>query len=258
MSRVQHAAPPVTRLTLLSLLAACAGKDGGDIDYGDCLDYIACSEAVGDPTATITAEFGEEGTCWDDAEDEQTLCRAYCTDAVDLLAEAYPDVEECGGGSSGPEPDCAEGLEGTGYSEGDVAYDFTRNDQEGNAVSLYDYCDDAVVLIIGSTWDPGTSAAAADAVDWLEAYGEQGLTVLVLLGENDDYDTPSTSDLASWAAEHDLDTPVLADPNYEIGYLYDGDGVFAFPFLILLKPGAELVLVGEFTLSTDDIESALP
>lgn len=241
-------------ITALPLLAGCFGK-AGEPDYGDCPDYIACSDATGTPTATLEAQFGEDGICWDEDDDAQRLCRAQCTDAMDALSQAYPGVDECSGagGSSSDDHSCEETPVPTGFDRGDVAYDFTLSDQHGDSVSLYDYCGDAVILLVGAGWDAGTGPAADQAAGWTRSYA--GLTVMVLLGENEDSETPSAADLADFAEDHDLSGPVLADPSFQIGTHYAQGGL---PSFTLMGPGAALIKVDQSSLSSADIEGALP
>src|SRR5690349_20020157 len=106
------------RWALFGLLAC--GEDDPP-DHGACPDYSASSQALGNPTASIEATYGDDGQCWSDApttptgEDQDVLCRAECADALQLLAESGPDVlPECGGEPQGtidtdptPEPSCA-------------------------------------------------------------------------------------------------------------------------------------------------------
>lgn len=70
-------------------------------DTGDCPEYLACTESLGQPSALLEATYGADGTCWNGKEDEQKLCRAACTDYLATLEAAYGDCEvhDCQGHS---------------------------------------------------------------------------------------------------------------------------------------------------------------
>ena len=48
--------------------------------------------------------------------------------------------------------DVSEDLEGTGYSEGDIAYNFTLNDQFGDEVELYQFFGQVILLDVYAEW----------------------------------------------------------------------------------------------------------
>lgn len=56
-----------------------------------------------------------------------------------------------GGGSTGG-ANCADDIVFTGNNVGQITQDFTLNDQNGNPVRLYDYCDKAVLLVGAAFW----------------------------------------------------------------------------------------------------------
>ncbi len=242
-------------LLLSSVLPACGDKSQ-ETDLGECLDYIACAEATGEPTATIEAIYGEDGTCWNDEEDAQTVCRAYCTDAIEILAEAYPSEPACGGSTTPTSPyGCTTTPVGTGYSEGDVAHDFTLTDQTGEDVSLYDYCGAAVVLVFEAGWSPTASDSMDQVRRWMDDFGDETFMVLTLIGADEDGESPTEEYVASFAEEYDVSTPVLADPGTEVLQDYFAGGI---PTFVLLGSGAEIIAIELEGIPDEQIEAALP
>ncbi|GEM_PF-2428752 len=236
-------------MILLSMALACSGET----DLGECPTYIACAEATGTPTATLEATYGEEGLCWEESDEEQTLCRAACSDGMFGLAQLYPDEPACQGGSQEVGPDCGE-IIATGDDVGSVPEDFTLVDQDGNDVSLYDYCDQAVLLWWAPLWEGGFSSTAADSEVLQTTYGDQGLQVLGLVFEDGNGDPATQGDVASVADSLGVSYPLLADPDME-GVRFEEDNFV--PSLTLFGPGPE-VLIRDDRIDNDDIEEALP
>ena len=118
----------LVNLLLFASLAAC----GEDVDLdtdGDGLSDVE-EEALGtDPTLTDT-----DGDGYDDDEE--------LTGNTDPLDDA--DHPYTGGWAIG---DCRSDVEATGHEVGQIAEDFTLSDQYGDNVSLYSFCDRAVLLV---------------------------------------------------------------------------------------------------------------
>ena len=81
-------------------------------------------------------------------------------DSKDGLPGLEDDSDTLLAGEYGPEnswwhaslSDVPEDLEGTGYGNGDIAYNFTFNDQFGDEVELYQFFGQVIVLDIYAEW----------------------------------------------------------------------------------------------------------
>jgi hypothetical protein len=99
-------------LSAALMVTACDLKEENDQDKNDGLP------GTGDDTEDLAeAEYGPENSWW----------HAYSSDV-------------------------SEDLEGTGYSEGDIAYNFTLNDQFGDEVELYQFFGQVILLDVYAEW----------------------------------------------------------------------------------------------------------
>ena len=81
-------------------------------------------------------------------------------DSKDGLPGLGDDSDTLLGGEYGPEnswwhaslSDVPGDLEGTGYGNGDIAYNFTLNDQFGDEVELYQFYGQVIVLDVYAEW----------------------------------------------------------------------------------------------------------
>ena len=87
----------------------------------------------------------------EDEDEEDTTGLPGLEDSTDTIG---------GGAEYGPEnswwhameSDVPADLEGTGYGEGDIAYNFQLNDQFGDEVELYQFYGQVVVLDVYAEW----------------------------------------------------------------------------------------------------------
>lgn len=129
-------------------------------------------------------------------------------------------VAPTNGWSAGSPP---AGLEGEGWSEGEVAPEFRLMDQHGDTVSLWQFYGDVVVLDLSTMWC-GPCIYLAEAVDetWFE-YRDQGFMYLTVLPQDNAGAVPDQEDLQKWASDHDISAPVLsADKELETALVPDG------------------------------------
>ena len=71
---------------------------------------------------------------------------------------------------------------------------------------------------------------------------------MTLIGENNSGGAPSQSDLQSWANQHGLTHPVLADPGFNEAWRYistESSGSFFLPNKQILAPGMMIISVNE-------------
>ena len=84
---------------------------------------------------------------------------------------------------------------------------------------------------------------------------------MALMIENSARDTPSPSELATWASEFGLTFPVVADGDMGVtsGFIWaDGSSSFALPTKHLIGPGMEVLAINEWSIPASLIEAYLP
>jgi hypothetical protein len=78
-----------------------------------------------------------------------------------------------------------------------------------------------------------------------------------LIGENNSGSTPTSEELlADWAEVYGLTHPVVADSSFGVGGSFVEGGSIGLPSMTLLKPGAEIVIAGDYVTEAD-IASAI-
>ena len=76
-----------------------------------------------------------------------------------------------------------------------------------------------------------------------------------MVAQDAGYNPADGDDAAQWANDLGVTHPVVADPYWSIGDLYEVD--WSIPSLTLIGPGME-VLIEDGWITEDDIEAALP
>lgn len=99
---------------------------------------------------------------------------------------------------------------------GDVASDFTSKDQNNQNVSLYDFFGKVIFFNISSVNCRYSRDEAVHLESIYNQYHDRGLQLITIL---------QSADLASWANEYNLTSPVLDDSDHAIFVLYDGWGM---------------------------------
>jgi peroxiredoxin len=123
------------------------------------------------------------------------------------------------GWTPNPEPKLAAAACDTspaGRNVGDPAEEFALQDANGETVRLSDYCGKVVYLALGAMWCSECAQHAEDIPALVDEFGSDEFSVLTLMTEDPDFEPPEANSLAVWAATYDLDTPVLADPNWGV------------------------------------------
>lgn len=113
------------------------------------------------------------------------------------------------------------------YEIGDTVDDFTLLDLDGNAVSLYDFQGDVILLNFFATWCPPCNDEAPILEDnFWQKYRDAGFTVLAVdLLEQE-------SVVAAWVAGLGLTYPTVISPDYDLFRTYPGAGGIPYNALI--------------------------
>jgi len=137
--------------------------------------------------------------------------------------------------------DCSEDIDSTGNDVGDIAVDFERIDQFGEAVRLHDFCDRLVLVVMAAMWSGASVEAQIDYAALFDTYADDGLMILTLLGENTLGEAPGVEDLDQWVVGNGATHPVLSDPDYEISLRYLGQTAATLPQVSMIGPGGEIL-----------------
>ena len=139
---------------------------------------------------------------------------------------------------------CAETPTATGYAIGHVVPNLLLRDHYDEELQLSDFCGNTVALVACTLW---SSCAEERLEEWYSRYRDENLTVITMMSENEDGDTPTATELQDWASANGITHPVVADPNRQIlsDFQADsedaGDGI-SLPNLQLLTPGMVVAL----------------
>ena len=130
----------------------------------------------------------------------------------------------------------------TGYGIGNISHDFTLTDQHGEQVSLSDFCGNTVLLVSSAFWCGACRGEAPELETLYQQYKNSNFTVITLLGENYQGQSPSIADLQQWASDFGITHPVLADVDFNTtaSYLWANtnfNGQFYLPNMQLLSQG---------------------
>jgi len=81
--------------------------------------------------------------------------------------------------------------------------------------------------------------------------------VITLLGENDNYETPTRAELEEWADEFGLSHPVVADDGMQVVFSYVEGGQVGLPSFNLLGEGMEVIKADD-SVDEGDVQANLP
>lgn len=119
--------------------------------------------------------------------------------------------------------------DGFGTSVGRYVAPFELSDCEGDVVGFYDasYCDArATVLFMNTGWcAPSRVHASTVNADLVEPFAGQGVRILEVLVQDNDFGAPDAAFCEGWASMYAAGYPVLIDPT-QISSAYFPGGVF--------------------------------
>ena len=98
------------------------------------------------------------------------------------------------------------------------------------------------MIVASATWCGACRGEASDLEALYQQYKSSNFTVITLLGENSQGQSPSIGDLQQWALDFGITHPVLADVNFNTTASYllantDFNGNFYLPNMQLLSQG---------------------
>ncbi len=217
--------------------AGDGGGDGADSD-GDGLTDSQEAELGTDPESPDT-----DGDGYDDGDEVEAG-----TSPTNGYSHPYAGGYNVGDCDTLPSADAPSGPHNdytTTWGEGDVVANFTLQDQHGEAVSLYSFCGQQIMLAFGAIWCGPCQELASDVQDLQDSYGPDGFQAIEILIEDRSGNDPDTSDLESWASDFDLETvPVLDDGAYEVWPAYERD--WGIPTVVHIGPDMVVQSVDEY------------
>ena len=104
--------------------------------------------------------------------------------------------------------------ESVGFSNGDIAPNFTMEDQNGDMVELYQFYGNVIVLDLFAQWCGPCQDAAPDGEEIWVDHKDDGLTYLAVMLESNS-GAPTNGALNEWTNAFALTHPVLADVSQE-------------------------------------------
>ncbi|MEL6348468.1 MAG: redoxin domain-containing protein [Myxococcota bacterium] len=131
-------------------------------------------------------------------------------------------------GPTGP----SNGLANT-FQAGDVVDNFTLYDQHGEAVELYSFCGQVVMLAFGAEWCTACRSLAQTAQAEQDRYGPDGFQIIEILIEDTRGGPPGITATERWAYDNGLFTiPVLDDGAQVHWSMFELD--FTIPSTVIL------------------------
>lgn len=234
-------------LALPLTLAACldlGGKDDDDDDSDSDSDGDGLSDSEEDDLGTDPDDEDSDGDGIDDGQEVEDG-----TSPTNPYSMTYEfgdyNVGNCDEIPEATEPSGANNGYAATWAEGDIAANFTMQDQYGQDVHLYSFCGQNIMLAFGAVWC-GPCQDLADTVQGeQDTYGPEGFQAIEILIEDRAGNAPDQDDLAGWAEDHDLLTvPVLDDgaqaewPYYELDW--------GIPTVVHIGPDMTILSVDEY------------
>ena len=129
----------------------------------------------------------------------------------------------------------------TTYAVGDVVSNFQFTDQNGDAVDLYSFCDNHVMMVFSAMWCGSCATVAGSAQTKQTSYGSLGFQYVEVLIEDRSGGSVSSSELNQWASTYSLSTvPVLDDSSKSELIYYEQN--WGYPTIVHLEAGTMQVL----------------
>jgi len=136
----------------------------------------------------------------------------------------------------------------TKVSAGEKAPDFVLNDLKGQKHQLSEYKGKGVFLNFWGTWCKPCEREMPYMNNQYHAFKDQGVDILAVnVGEPEFL-------INRFVDKHNLDFPILKDPNKDIMNMY---GIINLPATILVNPEGEIIKVEEGELTEEKIKEMM-
>ncbi len=239
----------ILALALPLALTACFDLDKSDDDDDDGggsadSDGDGLSDSEEDDLGTDPDDSDSDG---DGVEDGQEVSDG--TNPTNpysfLYAEGGYNVGNCDAIPEASDPSGPNNDYTDTWGEGDIAGNFTLQDQYGQDVHLYSFCGQHVMIAFGAVWCGPCQDLAADVQDLQDEYGPEGFQALEILIEDRSGNAPDQDVLADWSDDYDMvNIPVLNDGAYEVWPTYELD--WGIPTVVHIGPDMTILSVDEY------------
>lgn len=155
-----------------------------------------------------------------------------------------------------PKYPCGGEVVATGWARGDVPEDFVFPDQYGEAVHLYDFCNQVVLLSFDAMWNGAAFPEAADLQSLTRSHDAGAFMAIEMMAENQDSDPAVGADVVAWADDNGLTFPVLAVGGFDLLESYADGSAVGIPYRVLLGPGLVIVDPGG-AIGDEDVEALI-
>ena len=185
----------------LALVTACSGADKDPAETG-----------AADPTAPTdpTPPTGETDTDSTPGDTEDT--------SSDSDALYGPDNDWWHANAA----DVPGDLAGTGYNPGDIAYNMTFVDLNGDTVELYQFYGKVILLDLFAQWCGPCQDDAPELEECWQELQDDDVILLSIMHESNT-GAPAEGDLQDWASAYGITFPIVADPfGAETGAMING------------------------------------
>jgi peroxiredoxin len=152
---------------------------------------------------------------------------------------------------------CRDSVDGIGNRPGEVATDFSLEDQFGDTVRLHDFCGKTVLIASAAEWCDPCREEAVLLQQLYDKHRGAGLMVITLLGETLDFGYPTRENVAAWADAYGITHPVLQDRSFSVASRYAEWQTVTLPTNTMLGKGAEVLWVDREIVTEQDVLDAL-
>jgi peroxiredoxin len=166
---------------------------------------------------------------------------------VMIVFLAFGFAVACGGGAGSIASSKYHGVKAAGvpgYADGDTMPNFTLVSNSGAMVSLTDHKGKVILLQLAAMWCPVCQGdTPLLETEYYLPYRNRGpgFVVLQLLNSDDFDNTPSVSELETWASDYGLTFPALADDGTVFGAINPG----YVPYYIVLDANLTVVATSD-------------
>ena len=167
------------------------------------------------------------------------------TDPYDYYDRTYTGgytVATCGSATpTASTPSGSSNGTATTYAIGDTVSNFQMVDHNGDAVDLYSFCDNHVMMVFSAMWCGSCASVAGQAQTKQTSYGSLGFQYLEILIEDRTGGAVSSTELGQWASSYSLTTVPVLDDSSKLELIYYEQN-WGYPTIVHLEAGTMEVL----------------
>ena len=218
--------------------------DGGDVgpdpDSADDGDGLTLEEE--EDYGTDPDDADSDGDGWEDGEEIDAG-----TNPNYAYSRPYQGGYNVGWCDEEPNATGPTGSNGhtSAYQRNDIVDNFTLTDQYGEAVDLYSFCGQHVMLVFSAGWCGPCQSLAMEVQDIQDRYEADGFQAIEILIEDSGGNAPNLEDLRGWEALGDMENiPVLGDGDYQVWPYYEAD--WGIPSTTHIAPDGTILSMDQY------------